>query len=258
LSPYIPTHRERILEWVAKNDPKLVTKRFNVEEDRLYALFYYYMLNNPELNDERVKLEEENGIVRIEQKDLTGVTMTMVDCSRLQKGMCDPYLTPKTKSKYHLLINIGYTFGVQSADITRGLMNIFGHKIRSVNIIGKAGGLTGAKGDLLLATRIHSDESFDVVNNSLGNVDIAQLAKEAGRPVHVGPMLTVAGTILQNSVLLNYYKKLYYCVGLEMEALYFAREIKRYKELGLVREDIISRFAYYISDLPLDAESTLA
>ena len=109
----------------------------------------------------------------------------------------------------------------------------------------------------MLATRIHNDEAFEVVNNNLGNLDIKQLAKEACRPVHAGPMLTVAGTVIQNPVLLNYYKKLYHCVGLEMEALHFAREIKRYTELGLVREDVTSRFAYYTSDLPLDPNSNL-
>eukprot|EP00826_Nyctotherus_ovalis_P013531 TRINITY_DN13680_c0_g2_i8.p1 TRINITY_DN13680_c0_g2~~TRINITY_DN13680_c0_g2_i8.p1 ORF type:complete len:100 (+),score=40.71 TRINITY_DN13680_c0_g2_i8:176-475(+) len=71
-------------------------------------------------------------------------------------------------------------------------------------------------------------------------------------------MLTVAGTVLQNSILLNLYKKLFHCVGLEMEGLHFAKEVKRYKELSLVRDDFVSRFAYYTSDLPLDPENNLS
>ena len=136
-------------------------------------------------------------------------------------------------------------------------MKILGKKIRSINIVGKAGCLLGNKGDILLANRIHSDDSFEVVNNNLGKLNIERLKKGVKRPLYIGPMLTVAGTIIQNSILLNFYKKLYHCVGLEMEGLHFAKEIKRYKELGIIREDVVSRFAYYISDLPLDPNSNL-
>ncbi len=206
---------------------------------------------------EKSDLEEANGIIKIEQAELTGVMVTLVDCGKLRPEWTDPAIMPKSKAKYHLIINIGYTFGVQSSDIMRVIMNVFGKKLRSVSIIGKAGGLTGERGDLLLATRVYSDETWEAVNNHLGDLNPHELEKEAGRTVHVGPMLTVAGTILQNSILLNYYKKLYHCVGLEMEGLPFAREIKRYKEFGVVREDIVSRFAYYISDLPLCPDQTL-
>ncbi len=250
-------HRDEIMRWVAEKKPKLITKEFKCEEDKLYAYSYYYFLNHTECAAERQRLEKENGLLKIDQPDFTGVAITLVDCSKLKKEYCDPSLTPKPASKYHVVINIGYTFGVQSSDIIRSMMNIFGRKIRTISIIGKAGGLMGNKGDLLLATRIHSDESFEVVNNNLGGLNVEKLQRSAGRPVHVGPMLTVAGTIIQNSVLLNYFRKLCHCVGLEMEGLHFAREIKRYRELGLVRDDVISRFAYYISDLPLDPNSTL-
>ena len=258
VSPYIYVNREEIMKWAQESNPKLITKHFNCEEDRLYAYSYYYFLNHTECAEKRQKLEAENGIMKLDQPDTTGVTITLVDCSKLCKKYCDPAVTPKPATKYHVIINIGYTFGVQSSDIIRSMMNVYGRKIRSINIIGKAGGLTGNKGDLLLATRIHSDESFEVVNNNLGKFDTAELEKATGRPVYVGPMLTVAGTIIQNSELLNYFKKLCHCVGLEMEGLHFAREIKRYKELGIVRDDVISRFAYYISDLPLDPNSNLS
>ena len=245
------------MKWAADNNPKLITKHFNCPEDKLYAYAFYYFLNHTECTKEALKMEVDAGIVKLDQADSTGVSIMLVDCAKLKKGFCDPAINPKPASKYHLLVNIGYTFGVQSSDIIRAIMNVFGRKIRTINIIGKAGGLSGAKGDLLLATRIHSDESFEVANNNIGNLDIKLLERNAGRPVFVGPMLTVAGTIIQNSVLLNYFKKLCHCVGLEMEGLHFAREIKRYRELGMVRDDIISRFAYYISDLPLDPNSTL-
>ena len=63
----------------------------------------------------------------------------------------------------------------------------------SLNIIGKAGGLVGSRGDILLTTKIYSDASNDVVNNNLGSLDPKQLEKEAKTHVHPGPMLNVAG-----------------------------------------------------------------
>jgi hypothetical protein len=257
ISPYAYVYREKIMEWAEDSKPKLITKNFNCEEDKLIANAYYYFIDHTETVIEQKRLEENNGIFKFSQTDNTGVSITLTDCTKLIEGHCDPWIKPKPANKYHLIINIGYTFGFQSSDIIRSLMNIFGKKIRSFNAIGKAGGLVGNKGDILIATRIHSDESFEVVNNNLGNLDIKLIEEKAKRPIHVGPMLTVAGTILQNSVLLNFYKKLFHCVGLEMEGLHFAKEIKRYKELGLVRDDIISRFAYYTSDLPLDPENNL-
>ena len=71
-------------------------------------------------------------------------------------------------------------------------------------------------------------------------------------------MLTVGGTILQNTILLNFYEKLFGCVGLEMEGLYYAKELKKFRKLGWVREGLISLFAYYISDLPKDPNSNLS
>ena len=257
ISPYAYVYRKEIMKWAEEIKPKLITKNFNCEEDRLLANAYYYFIDHTETVIEQKRLEELNGVFKFSQTDNTGVSITLTDCTKLSKGYCDPSINPKAANKYHLLINIGYTFGCQSSDIIRSIMNIFGKKIRSFSAIGKAGGLVGNKGDILIATRIHSDESFEVVNNNLGNLDLKLIEEKSKRPLHVGPMLTVAGTVLQNSVLLNLYKKLFYCVGLEMEGLHFAKEIKRYKELGLVRDDIISRFAYYTSDLPLDPENNL-
>jgi len=245
------------MKWAEEKKPKIVTKNFLCEEDKLFAYAHYYYLNHSDAAKEKAQLEEDYGIIKIDQTELTGVMVSLVDCNKLKPEMCDPALKPRSQAKYHILINIGYTFGIQSTDIMRALMNVFGKKLRTVSIVGKAGGLIGQRGDILLANRIYSDETLEVVNNNIGDLNPSDLEKQAGRKVHVGPMLTVAGTILQNSILLNYFKKLYHCVGLEMEALPFAREIKRYKEFGIIREDIICRFAYYISDLPLSALETL-
>ena len=56
--------------------------------------------------------------------------------------------------------------------------------------------------------------------------------------------------------LLNYYKKLYGCVSLEMEGSFYARELRRYKKAGLLSDDVNLRFLYYVSDTPLSQDPT--
>jgi len=74
--------------------------------------------------------------------------------------------------------------------------------------------------------------------------------------VHSGGVLTVLGTLLQDTRLLNFYKKLYGCVSLEMEGSFYARELRRYKKAGLLSNDVQLRFLYYVSDTPLSTDQT--
>ena len=74
----------------------------------------------------------------------------------------------------------------------------------------------------------------------------------------MGPMLNVAGTILQNNDLLNFYKNVQGCIGLEMEGYFFVREIESCIKHGILRPDFLTRCFYYASDLPLDPNQNLA
>lgn len=112
--------------------------------------------------------------------------------------------------------------------------------------------------DIMVGTKILRDADNTVVNNNIEGIDADALRALSGRDVHVGPMLTVAGTIIQNDFLLLFYRRLWGCVGLEMEAIFYAQEIQRSKELGFLRSGVASRFMYYSSDLPLDPSSNLA
>ena len=71
-------------------------------------------------------------------------------------------------------------------------------------------------------------------------------------------MLTVAGTLLQNRQLLHFYRRFWQCVGLEMEGSFFARTLAAAISEGIVDAEVRTRFAYYISDVPLDPDSTLS
>lgn len=161
----------------------------------------------------------------------------------------------------HFIINMDFAFGAQAEGICRAVFSAFGHRIRSVSIMGKAGGLVGKRGDIQLATHVlMSKSSFIIEDNqdelrNCRNDDLHQerLKELAGPRVNVfcGNVLTVTGTMLQNVKLLRYYQRVWGCVGMEMEGSYFARVMEDFHQQGIARRDIISRFAYYTSDLPL-------
>jgi hypothetical protein len=131
--------------------------------------------------------------------------------------------------------------------------------VRSVNVLGKAGGLLGARGDILLPSGTllqTNDELYPIRNRDLDAELLEQLAPD--RTVHEGPVLTVAGTLLQDRTLLWFYRRIFKCVGLEMEGSFFLRQLQSAVHTGIARDDIQTRFAYYVSDLPLSPHDNLS
>jgi hypothetical protein len=80
----------------------------------------------------------------------------------------------------------------------------------------------------------------------------------ADRAIHVGPLLTVAGTLFQNRLMLHFYHRIWECIGLEMEGSFYCRQILESHQLGVIAPDIALRFLYYVSDLPLAHDATLS
>jgi hypothetical protein len=68
---------------------------------------------------------------------------------------------------------------------------LFGPRIRSVNVLGKAGGFVGQRGDVVLATRLLMQDTEDIIEVDNSGLDAAEIARVAGRQCHVGPCLTV-------------------------------------------------------------------
>ena len=165
----------------------------------------------------------------------------------------------------HILLNMDFAFGAQAEGITRMLVSTFGKAIRSFNVMGKAGGLDGNRGDIQLASHVLLSKSSAVTEDSqdelrsCGNEDLlATRLRELIGPrvtVHEGKVLTIPGTMLQNVKLLKYYKTIWGCIGVEMEGSYFARCLMESHKAKLVRPDLVTRFAYYTSDLPLAAST---
>ena len=257
ISPHLYKNKNEILSWAAQNKIPLKTQIFLNEIDKLVAYSYYYYLAFPDKAKEREQMDKEHGIVTIEKTFSTGVKVLLINVNKLDPNYIDSNIVLKLKSKNHLIIHIGYTFGAQSHQIIKPLLMLFGSKSTSMNIIGKAGGLQGERTDILIASKIFYDKTHDLSAINYGNIDLEDLKKQTKSNIHLGPMLTVAGTILQNYDLLNYYKHIMGCIGLEMEGYYFAREIENSIKHDLIREDFVTRCFYYASDLPLDPNQNL-
>jgi len=258
LSPHIYKNKDEIYRWAAENKIQTKTKKFNVETDELIAYSYYYYEKFPEKAKEMEEMNKEHGIYMIKETFSTGVKVLIINTSKLDPNNIDPNIKLIPPSKNHILLHIGYNFGAQSAQLIKPLFMLLNSKARSMNIIGKAGGLIGQRSNILIANKVYRDNTHELCNVNTGNIDLERIMAECKTKVYIGPMLTVSGTILQNYDLLNFYKNVRRCVGLDMEGFFFAREIESGIRHDVLVKDFISRCFYYVSDLPLDPTQVLS
>ena len=258
INPYLYEHKDEILNWAKENNITYKTKVFIDPNDELVAASYYYFKAFPDKQEERQKCLEDHGITLLEETYSTGVKVLLINVNKLNPKLIDPCLTFTSASSNHLIVYIGYTFGAQSSQIIKPLLLLFGSKARSLNILGKAGALTGNRSDILFAEKVFLDKTHNMIPINYGDVEIEELEEKASCKVHRGPMLCVAGTILQNIDLLRYYKHVNGCVGLEMEGYYYVLEVDRAIKSGVLSKDFMTRCFYYSSDLPLDPNQNLS
>ncbi|MBI3725609.1 cyclic nucleotide-binding domain-containing protein [bacterium] len=268
LSPYLARRSGEILEWGREHlpdgfagDPGAARpwgERWASRADLVYATAPAFFAANPDAARERDEVESATGRIHLSQTAFTGIQVDLIDARRLRDDATDPDVPIRVPERPTLIVNIDYAFGEQADEILANLIYVFGRRIRSVNVLGKAGALAGKRGDLLLprATLLQTnDELYPLPNNDLSRADLAALAE--GRSVQEGPILTIAGTLLQDRPLLLFYKKVWRCVGLEMEGSFYARRVVASIATGVLEAGVVTRFAYYVSDAPLEPSSTL-
>ncbi len=196
----------------------------------------------------------------------SNIDAMLIDTKELKQSFlhnsiqCDFELLQKQQP---VLVVIDYAFGAQAFDILDELLCpchfedqeiIF--PIKSINVMGKAGILTGDKGDIMLATA-HVMEGTP--NNYIVDNDLATSDFDKDYPIHTGPMVTVLGTSLQNrDVLQRFQTSSWKAIGLEMEGGHYQRAISAAIIQGHISRDIKTRYAYYASDNPLQTGQTLA
>jgi hypothetical protein len=228
--------------------------------------FYEMVRELRDLDDEINDYASNYGFNYLKDTSESSIDVMVFDTSKIEKSNlhesinCDFQYIQKEKP---VIVVIDYSFGAQAFDILDELLCPchFDDKsvlfaIKSINIMGKAGTLPGNKGDIMLATA-HVMEGTP--NNYIVDNDLAVEDFENGYPIHVGPMVTVLGTSLQNrDVLAKFHNSHWKAVGLEMEGGHYQRAISAAIIQGHVPSDIKTRYAYYASDNPLHKGETLA
>jgi hypothetical protein len=237
--------------------------------DNLYDLAY--KLSQPaqqELRQRIAEFAEAHGLHEIEDLGGTNLLVQVIDTAQLDATKLspeiahDPVLLQQTQP---LLLVMDYAFGEQAFETMDELLKPYEHgdesfalNVASISIMGKAGILTGDKGDLMIPTSHIFEGTAD--NYPLENDFSVADFDGFGIDAYEGAMITVLGTSLQNKDILSYFKNSSWkAVGLEMEGAHYQKAIQSHAKIrGSVQPTIKIRYAYYASDNPLLTGATLA
>jgi len=169
---------------------------------------------------------------------------------------------PKNDVEKPVIIVMDYAFGEQAYETIDELLKPFKKDIylnfESVSIMGKAGILTGGKGDIMIPFAHVNEGTGD--NYPFENELTAEMFEGNGIPVFSGTMISVLGTSLQNRDLLQFFHdSTWKAIGLEMEGSYYQKAIQSASKIRKsINPNVKVRYAYYASDNPLETGSTLA
>jgi hypothetical protein len=258
LNPFYSVYAREIFSWAERNGKR--SEGWRDPYDELYSISRGFLEERPDLVAEMRSSEADRGIMRLKETVTTGIQVQLIDAARLRPGFIDPGVRLPDRPKPALIVNIDYAFGEQAQDILRSLIMLFGPNIASVNVLGKAGALAGSRGDVLCPSAFieQKTDTIEILEGASQDCLPAVRARMGADRIKSGPMLTVGGTLLQNRMMLNFYKSMWGCVGLEMEGIYYHWAIAEARQLGILRKDPAIRFLYYVSDLPLQPGSGLS
>ncbi len=231
-------------------------------EGDIYELFHKVR----DKEDQVQAFANQHGLHDIPDTSGAHIDCQLIDAARLDAVSLHPELNIRPENapdKKPVILVMDYAFGTQAFEVLEELLAPFQHEgkpvgldIASVSVMGKAGILTGKKGDIMLATA-HVMEGTPhnyIVHNDLKASDF-----DGGIDVYAGPIVTVLGTSLQNrDVLEKFQTTSWRAVGLEMEGGHYHRAVNAAVIRGHIREDVKVRYAYYASDNPLVSGQTLA
>ena len=235
----------------------------NVEvSDNLYGM----VGSIRELDADIYEYAADHGFSYLKDTSESNIDAMVIDTAHIKKSIlhtsihCD---FEKLHSDPPVIVVIDYAFGVQAFDIMDELLcpchyqdKEISFNFKSINVMGKAGILSGNKGDIMLATAhvMEGTPNNYIVENNLHIDDF-----DEGYPIYEGPMVTVLGTSLQNKdVLKRFHTSNWKAVGLEMEGGHYQRAISAAIIQRHISRDIKTGYAYYASDNPLKTGQTLA
>ena len=216
--------------------------------------------------EEIKQIAEKHGFQGI--KDVSGshIECQIIDTALLDSVEFHPAIRISKQSvisEKPVLLVMDYAFGTQAFEAMDELLKPWDDEgserklnVQSISVMGKAGTLSGVKGDIMLAT---AQVLEGTPHNYSVNCDLTAKDFEAEVNVFVGPIITVLGTSLQNrDVLEKFQKSSWHAVGLEMEGGHYQRAINAAMIRGHISKNAKLRYAYYASDNPLISGQTLA
>ncbi|WP_026262586.1 DUF6909 family protein [Spirosoma panaciterrae] len=211
---------------------------------------------------------KEHGMHILEDMAGTSLLVQLIDTAKLDPKKLPVeinYDAKHIRETKPLLLVMDYAFGEQAFETMDELLKPYEHNeltaplnVASISIIGKAGILTGGKGDLMIPTSHIFEGTAD--NYPLDNDFSKDDFDGNGIPVYEGAMITVLGTSLQNKDVLSYFRNSSWnAIGLEMEGAHYQKAIQAQSKIrGSVPASVKVRYAYYASDNPLLTGATLA
>ncbi len=210
----------------------------------------------------------EHGVKFLHDPSGTNISVQIIDTSQWDLNKLSGELSFDSQylqKEKPVIVVLDYAFGEQAYEIMDELLRTVDTDsgavslpVASISIMGKAGILSGGKGDIMIPNAFIFEGTADnyPIQNSLSIKDFEHISTR----VFEGPMITVLGTSLQNRDILQYFRNSSWgCIGLEMEGAHYQKAIQAASRIRKsIREDIVLRYAYYASDNPLVTGSTLA
>ncbi len=221
--------------------------------------------DNGKLQDKVLAMAAKNGMYLIDDTSGANIDVQIFDLARLQGDACCYEIPADEPSGPPVILVMDYAFGEQAYECIDELFKPFKGNgqtqyldVRSISIMGKAGILTGEKGDLMIPSAHIFEGTADnyPFKNELSKEDF----EGNGLSVYEGTMVTVLGTSLQNRDILSFFQEsTWNVIGLEMEGVHYQKAIQSASKIRKsIRPDVAVRYAYYASDNPLKSGHTLA
>jgi hypothetical protein len=205
----------------------------------------------------------DKGMIYIDDNSGSNIDVQLIDLSKTDLNN-SPFSGISYKGNDVIMV-FDYAFGEQAFEIMDELLrpfeyggNTYTMNVKSVSIMGKAGILTGEKGDIMIPTSHIFEGTAD--NYPFENALKLEDFQDDELRAFEGSMLTVLGTSLQNKDILSYFmNSSWKTVGLEMEGAHYQKAIQI---ASMIRKHIEGElfvcYAYYASDNPLETGSTLS
>ena len=227
-----------------------------------YSL-YEEISNKKELRDKVLEYAISKEMIYIDDNSGSNIDVQLIDLSKV-----DLKNSPFANSGYKgddVLMVFDYAFGEQAYEVMDELLrpfeyegNVYTMNVKSVSIMGKAGILTGEKGDIMIPTSHIFEGTAD--NYPFENALKLEDFQDDELRAFEGSMITVLGTSLQNKDILTYFMTTsWISIGLEMEGAHYQKAIQVASKIRKhISEDLFVMYAYYASDNPLETGSTLS